>query len=159
MKRGVKPQNKIKIKWSPEFAYAIGLLAADGSLSKDKRHIDFTSKDLDLIMTFKKCLCINHKIGIKNQGAYNQIFRIQFGSVQLYAFLETIGLTKAKSKTIQRVDVPVEFFFDFFRGLYDGDGSSYSYWDKRWKSSFMFYISVASASPNFLIWLTKGTTC
>jgi hypothetical protein len=32
------------------------------------------------------------------------------------------------------------------RGCFDGDGTVYSYWDKRWKSSFMFYVEFISAS-------------
>ena len=40
----MKRLSKIKIKWSSKFAYAMGLLATDGNLSKDERHIDFTSK-------------------------------------------------------------------------------------------------------------------
>lgn len=41
----MKPLSKIKIKWSPKFAYCIGLITSDGNLSKDGRHISFTSKD------------------------------------------------------------------------------------------------------------------
>ena len=42
----MKRLSRIKIEWSPEFAYAIGLIVTDGSLSKDGRHINFSSKDL-----------------------------------------------------------------------------------------------------------------
>lgn len=48
----MKPMNKVKIKWSPEFAYAIGLLVTDGSLSKDGIHIDFTSNDKEQLVNF-----------------------------------------------------------------------------------------------------------
>jgi len=41
------------------------------------------------------------------------------------------------------------------RGCFDGDGTIYSYWDKRWKSSFMFYIAFASGSLAFLSWLKE----
>jgi len=44
------------IKRSPVLAYIVGLITTDGSLSKDKRHIIFTSSDLQLIKTFRKCL-------------------------------------------------------------------------------------------------------
>lgn len=47
------------IKWSPQIAYAIGLIVTDGNLSPDRRHFDFTSKDIELIEAFKKCLSIN----------------------------------------------------------------------------------------------------
>jgi magnesium-transporting ATPase (P-type) len=35
------------------------------------------------------------------------------------------------------------------------DGIIYSYWDKRWKKSFMFYVSFASASIEFINWVQE----
>ena len=51
-KRGPKPKGKVKIAWSPQFAYAIGLLVSDGNLSPDGRHINFTTTDVELIELF-----------------------------------------------------------------------------------------------------------
>ena len=62
-------------------------------------------------------------------------------------------MTTAKSKTMGRLAVPDEYFFDFLRGVYDGDGHFYSYWDSRWKSSYMFYLSFIGASEDFLKWI------
>jgi len=39
-------KGEVKIQWSPNLAYAIGLIATDGCLGRDKKYIDFTSKDL-----------------------------------------------------------------------------------------------------------------
>ncbi len=153
---GIKPKNKVKIKWSPEFAYAIGLLTTDGCLSKDSRHIDLTSKDTEQLDNFKKCLGLKTKIGYKESGSSNNpYYRVQFGDVVFYKFLLSIGLTQRKSKTIGEIKVPSKYFRDFLRGTFDGDGSFYSYWDKRWRSSFMFYISFISASTRYIKWLKK----
>ena len=38
------------MKWTSELAYAVGLLTTDGSLSKDGRHIDLTSKDVEQLI-------------------------------------------------------------------------------------------------------------
>ena len=46
-KRGPKPKGKVKINWSANFAYAIGLLVTDGCLYNDKRHMSLTTKDID----------------------------------------------------------------------------------------------------------------
>lgn len=156
--RGPKPKGKVKIKWSPNFAYAIGLIVSDGNLSSNKRHVVFTSKDKEQIFNFLKALNIKVKIGTSQSSDKNKCFRIQFGDVLFYKFLEGIGITPAKSKTIGSVDVPDEFFFDFLRGCFDGDGCSYSYWDKRWKSSFLFYVSLASASERFIKWMREKIT-
>ena len=57
-----KLRNKIEIAWSSNFAYALGLLATDGSLSSDGRHFDFTSNDKEQLENFMKCLNIKVKI-------------------------------------------------------------------------------------------------
>lgn len=153
MRPGPAPKGKVVIKWSPEFAYAIGLLTADGCLSKDGRHIDLTSKDKAQVILFKKCLGLTTKVSKKNSGAGNQAYHTQFGDVLFYRFLESIGLTPAKSKTISSVSVPQKYFLDFLRGYFDGDGSSYSYYDPVYEKSYRFYISFTSASPKFFDWL------
>ena len=153
VKRGPKPKAKVTIKWSPKFAYAIGLLTADGCLSKDGRHIDLTSKDKAQIELFKKCLDLSTKVSAKYSGAGNLSYHTQFGDVLFYRFLGKIGLTPAKSKTISSVSVPRKYFLDFVRGYFDGDGSSYSYFDPVYKKSYRFYISFTSASPKFFDWL------
>ncbi len=153
-KRGVKPKGKVKIKWSPNFAYAIGLIATDGCLSKNKGHVDLTSKDFEQMENFKRALSIEITIGEKNYKN-KHAYRIQIGDVLFYQFLELIGMTQAKSKTIGVVKIPKKYLFDFLRGCFDGDGSFYSYYDPRWKSSFMFYLTFASASTDFIDWLRK----
>lgn len=141
------------IEWSSNFAYAIGLLASDGHISKDGRHIDLTSKDTEQLKNFMLCLGISNKIGSKRSGAGLVHKRVQFGDVHFYRFLLAIGMTPAKSKTIGVLDVPDEYFFDFLRGSFDGDGSFYSYFDPRWKSSFMFYTVFTSASRKHVDWI------
>lgn len=153
-KRGSKPKGKVKIKWSPDFAYAIGLLVTDGCLYNDGRHISFVSQDLELVEKLKTILNLDVKIGGKLGGASKKRTpQVQFGDVLFFRFLESVGLTPAKSLTVEQIKVPGTLFFDFLRGCFDGDGSSYSYWDPRWKSSFMFYTGFASGSMKFLVWL------
>lgn len=151
----VKPLGRISIKWSAKLAYAIGLIATDGCLYKDGRHINLTSKDIDQIHTFKKCLGIKNKIGLKNSGFVKskKYYNLQFGDVTFYKFLVDIGLTPAKSKTLGELKISNKYFSDFLRGNHDGDGTFYSYWDKRWASSFLFYLEFISSSLNYIKWL------
>lgn len=153
--RGSKPKPREQIRWSPETAYAVGLIATDGCLYNNGRHINFTSKDLELINTFKKCLGIKNKISTKHSGfnRRNLCYFIQFGDVSFYQFLIDIGLTPAKSKTMGALAVPDQLMPDLLRGLHDGDGSFSSYYDPRWPMSFLFYLSFVSASKSHLVWL------
>lgn len=151
----MKPLNKIKIDWSSKLAYAVGLIATDGCLYNDGRHLAFISKDLQLIKTFMSCLNLKVKIAKKQSGFVksNFVYWVQFGDVNFYRFLLSIGLTPNKSKTMGKLRIPDEYFFDFLRGHFDGDGAFYSYWDPRWRSSFMFYMTFVSASKRHILWL------
>jgi hypothetical protein len=156
-KRGPKPKGKVKLEWSSQFAYAIGLLVSDGNLSSNGRHITFTSKDIELINLFQESLGIQMFVGKKASGNSEEkkYYRVQFGDVLFYQFLLQIGLTPNKSKTIGTIAVPEEFFFDFLLGSFDGDGYTYSYFDPRFKSSFMFYTAFTSASREHVNWLRR----
>ncbi len=151
----MNPIGRVKIKWSPEFAYAIGLITTDGNLSCDGRHINFTSKDENLVSIFKNCLCIDNKISVKTRGnSSKKLYSyVQFGDKIFYKFLLSIGLCPKKSKIIGDLQIPKKYFFDFLRGHFDGDGTFYSYWDTRWRSSFMFYTVFISASEKHIVWL------
>ncbi len=153
----MKPVGKVKTKWTPQLAYAIGLVATDGNLSSDGRHMALVSKDIDQIQTFKDCLGLTNSVSIKKSGftSSGTAYMIQFGDIRFYKFLLSIGLTPAKSKTMGALLIPKKYFFDFLRGVFDGDGSFYSYWDRRWKSSFLFYVTFASASLKYLEWLRE----
>lgn len=155
--RGPKPKGK-KVTWSPELAYAIGLIATDGCLSNDGRHLFFVSKDMEQIQNFKKCLKLKTKVDRHRSGRKNadRIYhRVQWSNVVLYNFLLDIGLMPNKSKVLGKLAIQDKYFLDFFRGSFDGDGSFYSYFDPRWKSSFMYYISITSASPLHIDWLRE----
>ncbi len=149
-----KPQHKIKIIWSSNFAYAIGLITSDGYLSKNKRHIELKSADKENIINFKKALRLRNRIGkITKTKSGNPHYYLFCGDVIFYKFLNKIGLESRKSKTIKQILVPKEFFNDFLRGLFDGDGTFYTFRDKRWPNAVGYQISFASASREFLEWL------
>jgi hypothetical protein len=134
----------------------VGLIASDGCLSKDGRHIFFVSKDLEQIKNFLNALKISCTVGIVTSGHNrNKAYRIQLGDVNFYNFLLSIGLMPAKSKIIGKLNIPDEYFFDFLRGSLDGDGCTYSYWDPRWRSSFMFYTQFCCASLAHILWLQE----
>lgn len=142
------------ISWNTEFAYAIGLFTADGSMSKDGRHFDFTSKDEEQVKTFAECLKLKNKISGKSRGfsKAKDYFHIQFGDVKLYRYFQSIGLQPNKSLTIKKLDVPDKFFSDFLRGYLDGDGSIILYnhpQSKLKQLNIRFY----SGSKEFILWL------
>jgi hypothetical protein len=155
-KRGPKPRRIKSPKWSAKLAYAIGLIATDGCLYNNGRHIEVTSKDIEQLLNLKECLGLETKVTYKHSGyTGKRISRIQFGDVTLYDFLLSVGLMPAKTKTLGALIVPEKYFFDFLRGHHDGDGTFYSYWDPRWRSSFMYYLVFISASKDHIDWIRQ----
>lgn len=151
---GAKRQNKIRLAWSPGFAYALGLIATDGCLSKDGRHLDLTSKDQEIVEMFRQCLGLENRIGLKARGYSHakKYFRIQFGDIAFYEFLLTLGFMPAKSKIIGPLKVPRNVFPDFLRGCIDGDGSLdvHSHPESRHPQ---IRTRLSSASLPFLKWI------
>lgn len=154
-KGGPKLKIRVDCKWSSNLAYAVGLIATDGCLIKNRFVVDVSSKDLEQLENFSKAIGLNLKIGNKKSGLGKKSYRVQLNNRRFYEFLLSIGLFPNKSKTLSELNIPDRYFWDFLRGCFDGDGTFYSYWDKRWKSSFMYYLEFASASENFINWLKK----
>src|SRR3989344_2004433 len=118
--RGPKPKRK-EVIWSPELAYAIGLIATDGNLSTSGRHISLTSKDRPQLKTFLKCIGRPDVPIATKKGSYRPLItHVQVGDVVLYQFLLSIGLMPNKTKRLGVVAVPDKYFFDFLRGHHAG---------------------------------------
>lgn len=154
-------KNILPIKWTPCLAYTTGLLTTDGNLSKDGRHINMRSSDIDLLETFISCLGLKSKIAQSYNNGYAKkpSYRVQFSNVQLYRWLLKIGLYPAKTYTIGKLKIPNKYFRDFLRGHLDGDGSIYTYSDSynfykgRNYTNQRVYVKFISASQKHIDWL------
>ena len=141
--------------WSPEMAYVLGFFAADGNMTLNKAggcYIEFTSNDHELIQRVKALTKSSNKISSRIRNSKKH-YRIQIGSVELFNDLLKLGLTPNKSKTIRLPKIPSEFFSDFARGYFDGDGCAYlgQCWAKdRNKNRWVFNIRFTSGSRKFL---------
>jgi len=150
-------KKKIKLVWNNDFAYVIGVIATDGNLSPDLRHLHITSKDHEMILNCKKCLGIKNKIGKKARGGSieKKYYVLQFGDVNFFEFLLDLGLTPRKSKTISKLKIPSKYFPHFFRGCIDGDGSI-SISTHSESRHPQYKVRLCSASKNFLAWMLKS---
>lgn len=114
---GSKPKEKVKIRWSANFAYAIGLLVTDGSLSKDGRHTDFTSKDIEQIKHFLSCLQISAFVGTRlakirghistqvKKEKRNDFYQLRYSKYEAMRLVDKIyhapGITKLTRKYLK----------------------------------------------------------
>ena len=144
--------------------YVVGLITTDGSLSKDGRHITLVSSDLQLLRTFRKCLKLKNRVAKKAFSSYTvkQCYKIQFGNVNFYKWLQKIGLTPNKTFTLGKLAIPKEYFADFLRGFLDGDGSIFTYIDrymeykgKRYTYKRLYTVFI-SASIEHLKWIQSN---
>jgi hypothetical protein len=137
----------------------VGLIATDGNLSTDGRHMTVTSKDPDLLETLRRCLQLRTAISHVRNSKGMIHYRVQWGDRRLYDWLLAIGLTPAKSLTLGPLTVPRQYFADFLRGCIDGDGSVLVYTDRyhmvkseRYQYQRL-YVSIVSASRPFVGWI------
>lgn len=105
-----------------EKAYWIGLLLADGHVSK-RGMIQLCMKDLDVIEKFKTSLQSEHPI---KYDRYNNPY-ISIRCKEYYVDLTHIGFHNRKSYFIDLdkilSHIPKELIRHFIRGYFDGDGS------------------------------------
>jgi hypothetical protein len=152
------------VRWSSDVAYAVGLIATDGNLSRDGRHLTLVSKDCHLLETFRTCLDIRRATIRPHRSGFGRVglLRLQWGDRHFYDWLLGIGLTPAKSLTLGALTVPDAVFPDFVRGCLDGDGSVVVYIDRQHIprcSRYVYerlYVSLVSASRAFLDWIQSS---
>ena len=150
-------KNKVELTWNNNFAYIIGVIATDGNLSSDLRHIIITSKDNEMVTNCKKYLKLTNKISKTARGGSKdkKYYMLQFGDKNFFEFLLKLGLTPRKSKIMSELQIPRKYFADFFRGCIDGDGSISISKHKESKHP-QYKIRLCSASNNFLIWILSS---
>lgn len=149
------PQRRKDLKIEgPNLWYLVGLITSDGCLSGDGRHIDITSKDYEFLNYLRGSLGLLSRVTAKYGLKKKQAFHIQIGNKNFYNFLLSIGLTPNKSLTLNKLNVPVDFFADFLRGLIDGDGCIRN-WIHPTNKKEQWSLRIYSGSINFLEWLAK----
>ena len=149
----------LPLEWSAVMAYVVGLIATDGCLSSDRRHLSFDSNDLPLVETFLRCLGRPLLYRTLKTSIGNERYQAQFSDVRFYRWLVTVGLTPRKSLTLGAIHIPREFVVPLARGLMDGDGSIYTLVHAPTRKAYPGYVFERlwvyfnSASERHIEWL------
>ncbi len=155
-----------RLEWSPTFAYIVGLIASDGSLQNNVNEVRFVSTDRELVEYYCSCLGLRPHdtdpvqwgalnatevyVRIEQKAHYKRQYHLVFSDHIYRARLEAIGLTPSKSNTLGALKIPDEYFCDFLRGEFDGDGC----WSISNKSSWSALIGIfTSGSRAYLEWM------
>jgi hypothetical protein len=150
----------LPLEWSDMMAYVVGLMATDGNLSKDGRHLAFDSGDLQLIHTFLSCLGHPYAHTRSKQGELGGIgYQAAFSDVRFHRWLRGIGLMPRKSLVLGGIDVPDAHLPSLLRGLFEGDGHVQNFVHRPTPSTYPDYeyerlwVFFNSASRPHLQWI------
>jgi len=134
-------------EWSPEMAYVLGFIYADGGLQKDKLSLYQNEK------SHLKRIC--HVMGMRQRIRPHgkRCHVVSVNNVYMADILRAIGIRESKSfgNMVLPVGIPDTVFHAFFRGFFDGDGSVGVY--GKYKSCRVSLY----AQENFLRWIFDTT--
>lgn len=124
----IRPRKVYKVNedffdaWSPDMAYTLGFITADGCICKEKRSVTMASNDPEVLEAIKIMMQSTHRI---RPPKHDMTFQFGVFSTKIAQSLIKLGVGPRKSLTVDLPDVPDEFFWDFLRGEIDGDGHIY----------------------------------
>ncbi len=96
----IQPSDRESLAWTPDLAYVVGLIAADGNLSKKPGRIAIMSNDTDLLDLVRRRLGLSADIRPHRGGYGTRCHRLVWSDRRFYDWLATTGLTPAKSLTL-----------------------------------------------------------
>jgi len=117
--------------WTPEMAYVLGYIVADGCLIATRNNtsyiLNITSIDLDHLKKIRKVLSSDCSISQKKNSSGGFGYQIQIRNLILANDLLKIGIKPRKTYNLKNIVVPDNLFPHFARGFFDGDGTVYIY--------------------------------
>lgn len=135
--------------WNENMAYILGYIVADGCIIKRKGRqnsyvLNITSKDKRHLYKIKRVLKSQHSISVKFNSRGQRSFQLQIANSKICRDLIDLGIPPRKTYSSINLEVPKEYFADFVRGFFDGDGTVYIY-----KVNGTPQIKVALTSSNY----------
>jgi len=144
--------------WTPEMAYTVGFIAADGCITKHSESswmLRIMSTDRDILEKINPLLG-DAKIRKRQNGLTKSgnkckpIHSIAYYDRDLIKHLVEIGVVPRKSYTMGPLSIPDQYFWQFLRGFTDGDGCV----RKRISGGYVYpEISWSGGSQKFMVWL------
>lgn len=112
-------------KWDHKMAYILGFISADGSVNSRSLSIELATKDREILEFIQKQIApdVPIKLTKKKKKQYN---RLRICSTKLVQSLLQYSVVPNKTHIMKLdFDVPSQYFGDYLRGLFDGDGWVY----------------------------------
>jgi len=111
--------------WSPEMAYVLGFIAADGNIchSGSAHTLHIASDDVDIIEKIKIVLEYKGPIYKKPRSNGKISYSLRICDPVIFQSLNNLNITERKSLTLKPPKIPKYLIRHFIRGYFDGDGS------------------------------------
>lgn len=134
-------------KWSPEMAYVLGFIAADGNICHSGRShtLHIACDDKDVIEKIRRVLQYKGPIHLKNRSNEKISYSLRICDPIIFNDLKRLGVTERKSLTLTPPKISVQFIKHFIRGYFDGDGTVYL---SNLKYPSKLRVKIYTASPN-----------
>lgn len=112
-------------KWSPQMAYVLGFIGADGNICHSgKAHtLHIACDDQDIIEKIKIVLNYSGPVHLKPRFNGKVSYSLRICDQEIFKDLNKLGVTERKSLTLTPPDIPTKLARHFIRGYFDGDGS------------------------------------
>lgn len=141
--------------WSPEMAYVLGFIYADGTIEDCRKssrtcYLQLSNNDRDLLEQIRESMSSNHilyhrnvrKIEIRGKTyVCKESYNLRIGNKKIYIDLQNYGLKPRKSLTIELPEIPKKYFSFFLRGYFDGDGCVNTYQRKSGQTIQVIFTS------------------
>lgn len=113
--------------WSPEMAYILGFIGADGNICHSGRAhtLHLACDDKDIIEKIKQILSYGGPIYQKIRDNGKISYSLRICDQIIFNDLLRLGITERKSLTFTPPKIPKYLIRHFIRGYFDGDGSVY----------------------------------
>lgn len=117
---------------SHDMAYILGLLAADGNVSKKENQISLSliAEDKELLEQINRKLCNSRPIKeytISTEPQRKPMAKLQFWSKTIKDDLAVYSIVPQKTNKLKPpFFLKEEYWIDYIRGYFDGDGSVYT---------------------------------
>lgn len=133
--------------WSENMAYCLGFITADGHVWEKRPFltIGISNRDQYILEFIRNNVSPDTIVRPSNDKVQVNIY-----SKQIIEDLKKLGVTHDKTFNLKiDFDIPEEYWGDYLRGVFDGDGSIYLSKFRK-NSKDYYYSTIVSASRQFL---------